>query len=144
MYIQQRTDRQGNTYFSFNYVDENGKRIRLKKSEHPHFETYEEALTWAKSQDAYRTARKARLERKLAWKKKHYQFADLSQGYLKWQKEKAPNSYESSLYMLEQYVFAFFLNVKQASNVNDWHLSFREFVDWLREGVPGDSATFFL
>lgn len=137
MYIHKRKDRQGNTYYSFSYVDDEGRRIRLKKSEHPHFDLREEASTWAKSQDAYRSARKARLERKLAWRKKYYQFNDLLQGYQKWQKEKAPNSFENSVYMLEQYVFVFFLNVKQASNVNDWHLLFREFLDWLRDGAPG-------
>lgn len=136
MIIQQRKDRQGNIYFSFLYKDEKtGKKVRLKKTEHPHFDNLADAEAWAKSQEAYRNSRKAYIARKVAWKTQYYQFDQLKKKYEAWQKERAPNSYATNIQLLEQYVFDFFLNDRKSSNVNDWHLIFQDFNDWLKEKI---------
>lgn len=43
MYVNARLDRNGKTYFSIRYKGDDGKMKRLKKSEHPIFESREEA-----------------------------------------------------------------------------------------------------
>lgn len=132
MYISERKDRNGVTYFSFSYVDQDGKRVRLKKSEHPIFTTREEAEEWAKSQDATSASKKAYIARKLSWRIQYHDFEKLIEKYSSWQKQRAPNSWQSSVYYLEQWVFAFFLVEKRVGNVNDWHLYLQEFLDWLQ------------
>ena len=132
MYIQKRKNKEG-IYYSFSYLDKDGRRIRLKRAEHPHFTNREEAEAWAKSQDAYRASMKAKIEQRLAWKKKYYQFDELLGKYLKYQKKQAPNSWRNSRIYLEHYVFHFFLEIKKANNVNTWHILFNEFCDWLED-----------
>jgi len=51
VYVDKRKTKRG-SYYSFSYIDESGKRIRLKKDQHPHFTRYEDAVAWAKSQKA--------------------------------------------------------------------------------------------
>lgn len=135
MYIHKRKDRRGNFYYSFSYRAPDGKRIRLKKSEHPLFDKREEAESWAKSQEAFRTSQKARVERKLAWKRQYYQFDVLLSQYKQWQVKKAPNSWESNVFFLELFIFPFFLGEKKCSNANDWHTLYQEFKDWLENGA---------
>lgn len=132
MYIQKRKNKEG-TYYSFSYLDENGRRIRLKRSEHPHFTKLEDAQAWAKSQEAYKASMKAKIEQRLSWKKKYYQFDELLEKYLKYQKKQAPNSWRNSRIYMEHYVLHFFLEIKKANNVNTWHILFNEFCDWLEE-----------
>lgn len=134
MYLQKRTDKSGKTYFSFSYVNEAGKRVRLKRSEHPFFSDPDEALAWAKSQEAFKASMKARVERKLAWKDKYYQYKELVKKYQAWQQKRAPNSYLMNVYYLEHFVLPFYLERKKASNVNDWHMLTQEFLDHLQDG----------
>ena len=131
MYIQQRKDRNGHTYYSFSYVKD-GKRIRLRKDEHPHFTERAKAEEWAKLQDAIRAAEKDHLKKKLSWRDAYYDFDKLLEEYSRWQQSRAPNSYKSCLFYLEQWAFPFFLVHKKAGNVNQWHLFFQEFFDWLQ------------
>ena len=135
MYIQKRKDKSGKEYYSFSYTSGDGKRIRLKKSEHPYFEIREEAESWAKSQDAYRASQKARIDRKLSWKSRYYEFEDLLEKYRMWQQPKAPNSFMMNCYYLEHFAFPFYLEIKKSSNVNDWYLLHQEFKDWLSSGA---------
>lgn len=132
MYVSKRVRKDGSVFFSFTFFNQEGKRVRLKKSEHPHFNTYEEAEVWANSQLAFRSAQKAALEQKLAWKTKYYDFAELLKRYEEWQKEKAPNSWRMNVQYIEAYVFDFYLNQKHASNVNHWHQLHQEFLDWIK------------
>lgn len=124
-------------YYSFSYRDKNGKKIRLKKSEHPYFTIYEEARAWAKSQEAYRSAHKAVYLQKQAWKSKYYDFEALLDKYTLWQQEKAPNSWKSNIGYLQNHIFYFFLEVKHSNNVNHWHLHYQEFLDWLKVKAKG-------
>lgn len=133
MYISPRKDRDGNTYYSFSYIDDEGKRIRLKKTEHPHFTDKESAEAWAKTQDAWRASRKAAIDRKLAWKTAYNNFVDLTVGYEKFQKRKAPRSYKNNMMALEHYVLHYFLDVRQAGNINTWAYLYFDFRTWLDE-----------
>ena len=132
MYVHKRKTKAGE-YYSFSYYDKEGKRIRLKKSQHPHFTDYDDALAWAKSQDAYRASMKAKAEQRLAWKNKYYEFNELFTKYESYQKKQAPNSWRNNMLYLEQYIFPYFLDIKKANNVNMWHILFNDFKDWLEE-----------
>ncbi len=132
MYIQKRIGRNRKIYFSFSYDDEAGKRIRLKKDQHPYFTDLKDAEAWANSQEGIRASKKAAAAKKLEWKKAHYNFEDLLKKYEPWQQEKAPNSYKENLSYLRLYVFPFFLTEKHSSNINDWGLHYQEFLTFLK------------
>jgi integrase len=136
MYIEARKKKSGQTYYTFSY-DKGGKRVRLKTSEHPYFTDLIKAREWADSQDAIRAAEKAYHQKKLSWKNQYYDFATLLQDYSKWQSAKAPNTYRNCVSYLDQWTFAFFLGVKKVGNVNNWHLFFQEFADWLQGSHEG-------
>lgn len=136
MYVHQRKDRQGRVYFSFSYVEgKSGKRVRLRKGQHPHFSDRADAEAWAKSQAGIRAAEAAWHLRKAAWRAQFNDLGEYLKVYTKWQKKKAPNSWRNSVASLEHYVFPFFATKKQSNNINQWHLFYQEFVDWL-----GDEA----
>ena len=135
MYVGKRVLKDGSFYYGFSYDDDTGKRIRLPKSSHPHFTNKKEAEEWANSQEAFRESRRAAVERKLSWRSKYYDFAELMKKYRDYQKKKSPSSYKDWIYSLEQYVFPWFLNVKHAANINDWWLLFQEFSDYLTGGT---------
>lgn len=133
MRISKRTDRSGQSYYSFDYNDPiTGKRIRLKKSEAPYIVDKAEAEEWAKSQDAHYEALKQANIRRTEWKSKYYDFKDLAARYIDWQKEQAPNSWDRAVVYLERYVLYYFLEIKKSPNANVWYLYFNEFLDWLR------------
>ena len=132
MYVQEKKTKSG-SYYSFTYYDKSGRRIRLKKSQHPHFTNREEAEEWAKSQRAYEASVKAKAEQRLAWKNKYYEFKSLSEKYEKFQKKQAPNSWKNNMLYLEHYVLPYFLDMKKANNANFWHLSMNEFIEWLED-----------
>jgi hypothetical protein len=54
MYIHQAKNKDG-IYYSFSYMDEKtGKRTRLKRSHHPYFTNYDEALAGPRDRTATR------------------------------------------------------------------------------------------
>jgi integrase len=133
MFVQKRIDRKGNVYFSFSYVDpKTKKRIRLKKEDHPHFSKREDALAWAATQDAMRAARLDLVAKKEAWKTAFYQFDELKERFKTHMKEKAPNSWDNTMVNFENHAMYFFLEIKKASNINQWHFLYPEFREWLR------------
>ena len=68
MRITTRTGRAGKKYFSFDYDDpQTGKRIRLKKSDTPHFRSLKAAQEWANSQDAHHESLRQANLRRIAW-----------------------------------------------------------------------------
>ena len=132
MIVEKRKNKNGTTTFSVRYIDEQtGKNIRLPLNKYPKFESLDEAKDWCKSQQAIYASRKAAHEAKLSWKTKFYDFNGLSDLFKKYQKKKAPNSWESTIGYLENWVFPFYLQLKKSGNVNDWYLSFAEFRDWI-------------
>lgn len=74
---------------------------------------------------------KLRIQRKLDWKKKFYDFSKLIEQFTIEIKKMAPNSWENSIYYLEHYAFSFFLGEKQCNNLNNWSAYHDEFLDWL-------------
>jgi hypothetical protein len=74
-----------------------------------------------------------RIERKLSWQKKFYDFEELLEVFEKEAKLRAPNSWQSQLYYLRHYGLDFFLNKKQTNNLNNWPLYFDDFKEWLGE-----------
>lgn len=132
MYLEVRHTKKGEPLYRFTYTDPQGNRVRYPASKIPRFDSKEEAERWGKTQAAAMGARKSFIEKKLAWKTKHYQFNELLVRFESWQRERAPNSWKNNVQYLEQWVFHWFLNMKGLNNVNTWHLYFHEFTDWLK------------
>ncbi len=132
MRVECRKLSDGSQYFSFVYWD-GEKRVRLKKGEHPYFDSREKAEEWAKSKEAEIDTAKSRIKRRLEWKTQYYDFAKLSDDYIEYCKKSQPNSWRNSKFDLENYVIPFFLGVKKSNNVNNWSLFFEEFKKWLEE-----------
>lgn len=84
MYMQKRKTKDGLP--SFAYDDpETGKRVRLKRHQHPHFIDEAAARAWARSREAFNESRKNLIEKKLAWKTQFYDFNDLVARFAKFQ-----------------------------------------------------------
>lgn len=130
MYIDARKNKNGTTTWRITFTDDNGKRKRLSPSEYPKFKSYHEAEAWIKTQEAYQHARRARVALRQEWRSKYYNFGVLEQGFVKWYRKRAPNTWkDANLYMA--YIMDFFLTKKQAGNVNLWNLFHQEFRDYL-------------
>ena len=115
------------------YTDpKTGKRTRLPQSKHPKFKTKEEAKAWVSTQEAHQASLTARVQAKLEWRKKYYDFEELLTKFEAYYKLKATNSWEGVIGYLEQYVFHFFLDFKECNNLNQWCLYFPEFKQWLQ------------
>jgi hypothetical protein len=87
----------------------------------PHFDTEADARARAKSQQAILSAKRAHIEAKLNWRAQYYDFQELLELYRKWQQARAPNSWKSNLYYLEQWVFPYFLLEKKSNNVKTYN-----------------------
>ncbi len=138
MYWEKRLKKDGTYYYSFIQWDsENGRNIRLKKSEIPlDIKSDAQANDFCKLRESEHEACRIRIQRKLSWQKKYYDFEDLLTIFETEMKTQAPNSWETSLYYLRQYVFDFFLTQKQSNNLNNWPLHFENFRDWLLIAKP--------
>lgn len=136
MRVECRKLANGDQYFSFVYWD-GEKRVRLKKDEHPHFDSREKAEEWAKAKEASYASARARVLRRLQWKTQFYQFNKLAEGYIEDCKKTQPNSWKNTQFYLHQYVFAFFLDLKKLNNPNDWSLYFEAFKGWLEKEAIG-------
>jgi hypothetical protein len=134
VFIEKRTNRTSVT-FSVVYYGEDGKRRRLKQSEHPKFPSTEDGEAWCKAQKAIYATRKAAHEKKLSWRNTYYDFNDLLTLFTAYQKKQAPNSWEGNVGYLQNWIFPFFLNLQHMGNVNDWPSKFQEFRDWISSGL---------
>lgn len=136
---EKRKDRCGKSYYSFlQWNPVARKNVRLKRSEVPaNIVTDSQADEFCRLREAEHEAAKFRIERKLAWKKKFYDFEKLLEIFEIEAKIRAPNSWTSPSYYLRQYVFDFFLNHKQCNNLNNWPLFFDDFRDWLMTANTG-------
>lgn len=130
MYVHSEKLKDGTIVYRFTYFKD-GKRIRVPVKDHPQFDTLAAAKAWAKTQTAHHSMMKARIEKRLSWEKKYYNFAELLKKFENYYKNKAPNSYTSTIRHLKNHIFPFFLNEKNANNLNMWHLLLPEFRDWL-------------
>lgn len=138
MYWEKRKDRYGNIYYSFLQWDHETRRnIRLKKELVPaDIQTDRQAEDFCRVREADFSATKFRIEQKLQWQKAFYNFEDLLAIFKEECKRRAPNSYETVIYFLRQYVFDFYLNQKKSNNINNWSMHFEEFRSWLLIAKP--------
>lgn len=122
-------------YYSFIYwCPKTGKRIRLRKSEVPQtINSDQDAEAFCKLKEAELAVFSLKVKRDLDWKHKYYDFAQLLELYTNKRKVEAPNSWQTDIYYLEQYVFTFFLTIKSSNNLNDWELHLEELRDWLEK-----------
>lgn len=135
MRFEKRKTRSNETYYSFLYWDpKTKKRVRLRKTEVPaDIDTDAKAAEFCKTKEAELQAFSLKAKRELEWKKKYYDFEQLLELYAKRRKSEAPNSWETDVYYLEQYVFMFFLTIKKTNNLNSWDLHFEDLRDWLEK-----------
>lgn len=110
-------------------VDQIPEHIRNSQDE-------KEVDEWCRLQDAAVQSRRFRLEQALAWRTKYHDKDKLLEMFTEKLKKIAPKSWRTSICHLENYVFHFFLDIKQLNNMNDWELYFEEFVDWLGKVKP--------
>src|SRR5689334_11965165 len=100
MRVESRKLANGSHYFSFVYWD-GEKRVRLKKDEHPFFDSRDKAEEWAKAKEAEINTAKSRIMRRLQWKTQYYEFSKLSERYIQYCKKSQPNSWKNSKFDLE-------------------------------------------
>lgn len=132
MNIEVRKKANGDIYYSPVYW--NGKRkVRLKISEHPPFNSLEEANEWANAKTAEFDSMKARALRRQEWKSKYYNFSKLTSEYMKHCKKVQKNSWKNTEFYLYNYVLPYFLSEKHSNNPNNWNMYFQDFKNWLED-----------
>lgn len=135
MRYEKRKSKNKETYYSFLYWDpKTKKRLRLRKSEVPaDINTDEKAKEFCKLKEAELQNFSLKVKRDLEWKRKFYDFEQLLELYAKRRKSEAPNSWQTDVYYLEQYVFTFFLSIKKSNNLHSWENYFEDLRDWLEK-----------
>lgn len=135
MRFEKRKTKNKEEYYSFLYWDpKTKKRTRLRRSEVPaDINNDEKAEAFCKVKEAELQTFSLKFKRDLEWKRKFYDFEQLLELYAKRRKAEAPNSWETDVYYLEQYVFMFFLTIKKTNNLNSWDLHFEDLRDWLEK-----------
>ena len=132
MNVEKRKKADGSIYFSFTKWDGN-KKIRLKKSEHPYFDEYEDALQWANAKSAEEDTVRLRAMRRLEWQTRFYNFQKISKDYIESCKKSQPNSWKNTEYYLHNYVLPYFLTKMGQNNVNHWIINFENYRTWLED-----------
>lgn len=128
MYYQKR-----GKSFSFVYYDTTlRKNIRLPQREHPQILTETQAIAFCKRWDAAQDSQKVRIQKRLQWRDKYFDFQELLTIFEKSQNENAPNTWQTNSSYLKFYAFPFFLTEKKENNLNNWHYHFEEFRDHLQ------------
>lgn len=134
-----KRDSKGNTYYSFMLYDsKSGKNVRLKKSEIQNrfgkdITSEQEAIKVESALKAEYNSARERFKRQLEWQEEYYNFKDLLDEYTKRQMRKAPNGYKNNVHYLKYYVLPYFLNIAKNNNINNWHLSYGKFKNWLED-----------
>ena len=130
MNVEIRKRKDGTQYFSFLFWD-GKKKVRLKRDEHPDFQTIIEAQKFANAKSAEYDCAKAKARQRLEWKNKFYKFKEFSNDYIKYCKSAQPNSWQNTERYLHHYVLYYFLDIKNSNNPNNWYLFYEQFKDWL-------------
>src|SRR4051812_34913501 len=105
-----RTKKDGTSYYSFVLYDRRlGTNVRLSRIEiRKRFgrdvTTEEEAKEFQKLLEALHESESIRIQRRIEWKNKYYNFNDLMDQYEAWQKKEAPNSFKTNLTYMKHYV----------------------------------------
>lgn len=129
MYFQRR----GN-HFSFIYYDTTLKKnVRLHQQFTLGIDTEEKARAFCKDWDQKMDALKMRLQRKHAWKNRYHDWIRLLETFEKVRKEEASNSWDSDVFNLESYIFPFFLEKMNLTNLRTWEGYLEDFRDYLLE-----------
>lgn len=108
------------------------KNVRLRVGEIPsNILTDADADNFCKIKEGEIDSARLRIERRLAWKSRYYNFDSLLDTFKSVRLMESPNNWQNDIYYLEQYVFDFFLNHNSYSNINDWYLHYEDFKNWL-------------
>ncbi len=80
-------------------------------------------------------------KKRLNWINKYQKFDKLFEEFEVWAKRKAPNSWQSSISFIKNYVFHWYLDLNSNNNPEMWPRSYNKFTDWLRVQDPIKSST---
>ena len=132
-------NRAGQTYYSFVYYDTaSKKRVRLTKG-YIQARFGHDIVEATEANEVLRTLAKEVASRendkqeRLAWACEHESLRELMGLYETAQRKSAPNSYQNNMHYLKYYVFYFFLQVAECTDLQEWPLHYESFKEWLEE-----------
>lgn len=133
IHVVPRTNKKGVTSYYLRYYE--GKSHKnVPRHLYPKFKSHAEAIAYIDSKNANgELLNHSRGVKALEWKNKFFNFNELLISYKNWQKKEAPNSYQSNVTYLTNYVYPYFLSERELSDVNSWHKHFKEYTDWLEQ-----------
>lgn len=142
--IEPRWDTSGREYRSFWVYDPSIKRNRrLPKAEVPFDVAFEQgpdgdkkALDFLKIKQSEWDSARLRIQKRLEWQTKFYDFEELLELFKKDMPKYSPRNWENNVYYIKHFVLPFFLTEKQTNNMNNWPLYYEEFKDWLAKLSP--------
>ncbi len=108
------------------------KNKRIPKNQVPSdVDTFQKAEDFAKQWMARVDSVAHRIAKRLDYKKAYFEFEKLEESFSIYMQKKSPVDWSNSVSDLKYYVFNFFLNEKNCPNINDWHLHYFDFMEWL-------------
>ena len=146
--IQPRFDHSGREYRSFIVYDPAAQKPkRIPKGEVPGDIAYgvgpgadENARAFLKIKLAEHDAVKFRVQQRLEWQSKFYDFDELITLFEQDIPKYSPRNWENCVYYIKHFVLPFFLGQKVTNNMNNWPSFYEEFRDWLARLKPSNSG----
>jgi integrase len=127
--------------FRIRYRTIDNVQHRLSPDKHPSFKSKEEAQAWIKTKQAYLAGEKSRMARIVANNKRYPLVQEKLKLYCDYKLESKLKDIKTIEAYFQNYIFNFFLSIKQTQNLNEWSLFYPEFLKHLKsvkskKGVP--------
>ena len=131
---KERRENKDGVYYSFVTADR--KRLSRKEIQNrfgKDITTEKEADECLKLLEAEFEMKKLKIQQRLDWEKKYYNFTSLLEEYIKQQKKSAPNSWQNNEFYCKYYVLPYFLMDQKLNNIELWSSKYDDFKEWLEK-----------
>lgn len=112
----------------------NNKLHRLPPSEHPRFESMEEAYEWRQKKEAYLQSEKARIIKIQNQNSKYPEVTCKVELFIEFKKNQKVKEFKTIHSYFNNYILNFYLNKLAVTNINSWSLNHDDFFKYLRNG----------
>lgn len=136
----EKSKKTGLTSYNIRYRDINGSMRRLNHELYPRFKNKEEAQEWIRTESAHLAGLKAERERIKLNNQKYPRLTDKLNLFIEYKKTKIKEHKTLESYF-NNYIFNFYLNIKNITLFESWHLEHDELLVYLqttksKKGTP--------
>lgn len=111
------------------------KLHRLPPSEHPRFDSMEEANEWRKKKEAYLQSEKSRIKKIQNQNAKFPEVTDKVELFITYKINHKVKDFKTINSYFQNYILNFYLNKLSITNLNSWSLNHDHFLNYLKDGT---------